>query len=110
MRTIRRRAYTTRKHIHVKSALVKDMGAIGKWHGPTEGIGPLKKGELSSKGYFVKNKPKSRHRSLKKVVRSVGALSTFRKLNAIATYTKRTSPQKSKTFKRDSKWVKKTFM
>ena len=111
MKTIRRRAYTTRRGVYVKSRRIKDRGAPGKWasqHGP--GIGPLKEGELSSKGYSVTSSPLSRHRSLKKVVRSLGALSTFRKLNAIATYTKRTSPKKSRQFLSDRNWVKKTFM
>jgi hypothetical protein len=107
---IRRRGYT-RKGKYVKSALVKDIGAPGKWSDThTNGIGELKEGELSSRGYSVNKGKTSRHRALKKTVRALGALSTFRKLNAISTYTKRTSKQKSKTFKTDRNWVKKTFM
>lgn len=108
---IRRRAYTTRRGVHVKSSLVKDTGAPGKWsskHGV--GIGDLKEGELSKHGYSVTKGKTVRHRALRKTVRSVGPLSTFRKLNAIATYTKRTSKGKSRTFKADRNWVKKTFM
>jgi hypothetical protein len=70
----------------------------------------LKHGELSKRGYSVSNKKRSRHRALRKTVRSLGALSTFRKLNAVSTLTKRTSKGKSKTFKTDRNWVKKTFM
>jgi hypothetical protein len=105
---IRRRAYTTRRGVHVRSKLVKDMGAKGKWTG--DGIGDLKEGELSKRGYSVTNKKTARHRALKKVVKAISPLSTFRKLNAIATYTKRTSKNKSKIFKTDRNWVKKTFM
>ena len=76
----------------------------------SEGIGPLRHGDLSSKGYSVKKEKTSRHRALRKVVKSEGALSTFRKLNAIATYTKNNSKGKSKTFKKDRNWVRKTFM
>jgi hypothetical protein len=46
-RTIRRRGYTTKRGVHVRSARVRDMGAPGKWkslHGP--GIGPLKRESL----------------------------------------------------------------
>ena len=72
------------------------------------GIGKLKKGELH--GYHAKSSKTSRRKSLRKTVRSVGALSTFRKLNALAVYTKNSAPGKSKTIKADRNWVKKTFM
>ena len=72
------------------------------------GLGKLKKGELH--GYHAKNGKITRHRSLRKTVRSVGALSTFRKLNALAVYTKNSAPSKSKTIKADRNWIKKTFM
>ena len=72
------------------------------------GIGELKKGELH--GYHAKNGKISRRSALRKTVRSVGALSTFRKLNALAVYTKNSSPGKSKTIKTDRNWVKKTYM
>jgi len=76
----------------------------------THGIGELRHGDLTSKGYSAKKGKTARHRALKKVVKSEGPLSTFRKLNAIATFTKRTSKGKSKTFKADRNWIKKTFM
>jgi len=110
-RTIRRRGYTTKRGVHVRSRRVRDMGAPGKWaskHGP--GIGPLKEGELVKKGYTVTKSKTARHTALRKAVRSYGALSTFRKLNAASTYTKRTSKGRSKTFKADRNWVKKSFM
>jgi len=72
------------------------------------GIGELKKGQLH--GYHAKNSKTLRRRSLRKTVRSVGALSAFRKLNALAVYTKNASPTKSKTIKTDRNWVRKTFM
>jgi hypothetical protein len=74
----------------------------------TRGIGELKKGELH--GYHAKNSKTARRSALRKTVRSVGPLSTFRKLNAIAVYTKYSSPGKSKTIKTDRNWVKKTYM
>ena len=72
------------------------------------GIGKLKKGELH--GYHAKNGKITRHRHLRKAVRLVGPLSTFRKLNALSVYTKNSSPEKSKTIKADRNWIKKTFM
>jgi len=82
-----------------------------KWekkHGP--GIGDLKEGALVKTGYSASKGKTARHRALKKAVKRYGALSTFRKLNAVSTYTKRSSKGKSKTFKADRNWVKKSFM
>jgi hypothetical protein len=82
-----------------------------KWqkkHGP--GIGPLKEGKLVRLGYAATKGKTARHRALKKAVKRYGALSTFRKLNAASTYTKRTSKGRSRTFKTDRNWVKKSYM
>ena len=82
-----------------------------KWqtkHGP--GIGPLKEGKLAKVGYSATKSKTARHGALKKAVKRYGALSTFRKLNAVATYTKRSSKGRSRTFKADRNWVKKSFM
>lgn len=95
--------------IRVPAKKVRDMGAPGKWaakHGP--GIGALKPGGLM--GYSPSQSKTARHTKLRKAVRSKGALSTFRKLNALATYTKRTAKSKSRTAKADRNWVKKTYM
>jgi len=78
--------------------------------GAGKGIGKLKEGDLTKRGYSVSKGKTARHRALRKTVHAVGALSTFRKLNAVSTYTKRTSKGKSRTFKADRNWVKKTFM
>ncbi len=71
-------------------------------------IGPLKKGTLM--GYSTRMKPAARHKTLRRVIRKVGPLSTFRKLNAIAVLTKRTAPKSSRKMQTDRKWVKKNFM
>jgi hypothetical protein len=113
----RRRRITRRSHwryirgmkIRVPAKKVRDMGAPGKWaelHGP--GIGKLKPKGLM--GYSTTLSKTARHGKLRKAVKSTGALSTFRKLNALATYTKRTAKSKSKTAKADRNWVKKTYM
>jgi hypothetical protein len=71
-------------------------------------IGPLKKGTLM--GYKTTMKSSTRHTILRKVVKKVGPLSTFRKLNAVSVLTKRTAPKSSRKMKADRKWVKKNFM
>ena len=73
-----------------------------------KGIGTLKKGTLM--GYHTTEPISTRRSTLRKVVRKVGPLSAFRKLNAIATYTKRRAPKASRTFRRDRNWVRKTFL
>ena len=43
--------------------------------------------------------------ALHAAIKKYGGLSTYRKLNAVAVYTKRTSPAASKTFKADRNYV-----
>ncbi len=80
--------------------------------GPPEGgrrrtarIGKLHEGDLTSLGYKRTAKASSRRRALTRAMKRYGSLSTYRKLNAVATYTKRTSPAASKVFKADRDWV-----
>lgn len=66
-------------------------------------IGKLKPGLLRAVGYDV-NAPATRRRAaVKRAVKKYGRTSTIRKLNAVAVYTRRTSPAKSKRFKADMK-------
>lgn len=115
---IRRAAYTRKlksgKRVQVPSGLIKDVGRPGKgYKGPDgrPGIGPLREGELSQFGYVnVVKKPSTvRHSALKKAVKKYGSLSVRRKLQAVATYTKSTSPHASKIFKADIAWIKRTL-
>jgi hypothetical protein len=102
---------TTVKTTRVPSSKITDRGAPGRWadkHG--EGIGKLKPGGLSRFGYTVRKRSNVRHRSLRRSVHSTGALKTFRKLNAVAIYTKRTDKDASRKYTADRNWVKKTFM
>ena len=111
-----RHAFTRKSGVHVRGSRVKshrihDVGAPGKWasiHGP--GIGPLKEGKLVRVGYSAEKGKTARHKALRKAVRAYGPLSTFRKLQAVSTYTKRTSKGKSKTYKTDRNWVRRMFM
>lgn len=47
-----------------------------------------------------------RHIALAAAVKAHGALSVFRKLNAVYVYTRNTSPSSSAIFKADRDWVK----
>jgi hypothetical protein len=120
-RAHRRSAYSRKHHISVRRTTVKrsrvptsritDQGAPGKWadkHGP--GIEIKHPGALSSVGYSVVAKPSRRHATLRKAVHRFGPLSTYRKLQAVGTFTKRTSKGRSKKFMADRNWVKKTYM
>ena len=69
------------------------------------GIGKLKKGELGRYGYKTTAKASIRHRALRKATRKYGALSVYRKLNALAVYTKNRSPKTSKTVKSDRNYI-----
>lgn len=97
------------KKVQVPPASIFDLGAIGRLvSGP--GIGPLKKGELSRYGYKSSAPRTVRRNALRKAVQTYGPTSTFRKVNALETYSKRTAPSRSKTYRADRNWVKKTFM
>jgi hypothetical protein len=73
------------------------------------GIGPLRKGELTKYGYHATVSMRDRRKDLTQAVRKYGALSTFRKLNAAAVYSKH-YPTTARTFRRDRNWVRKTFL
>jgi hypothetical protein len=107
-----RKAYRRADGSHVRSARVtgkciRDQGARGEWKDlhKEEGIGKLKEGHLSSLGYSLRKSARSRHTALHKAVRKYGPLSTYRKLNALAVYTKRTSPLLSRKAKADRNYV-----
>lgn len=113
-RMITRKAYTARrrgKTIKVKAGPIRDVGAPGRWQTETglRGIGPLKKGLLKAVGYDATAPAASRHAALDRAVAKYGRLSTLRKLNAVAVYTKRTVPSRSKTYKTDRNYIKKAF-
>ena len=53
---------------------------------------------------------KLRRKSLKCAVKKYGALSTFRKLNALTTLNKNRNPVMSKKTLKDREWVKTTYL
>jgi hypothetical protein len=68
-------------------------------------IGPLKKGELSSLGYSMSKTALSRHRALNKAIAEYGALSVYRKLNALSVLNKNTNKKTAKTALEDRNWI-----
>lgn len=117
-RTIRRKGYTRKAYTRktgktvrgsrVKAARIRDVGAPGKWramHYGAPGIGKMKTGLLKDVGYDASAPVARRHAAVNKAVKKYGRNSTIRKLNAVAVYTRRTSPAKSRAFKADMKYV-----
>jgi len=120
--TIKKKGYTRKSFIRtsgtpvrgsrVPSTCIKDRGAKGrawKLKYQTLGIGPLKKGELSTYGYHYDMSARSRHVAIRKAVKTYGALSVQRKLNALAVYNSKRYPSRSKIFKADSNYASKIY-
>ncbi len=99
------------KRVHVSEQCIRDVGAPGKGLRDGPGIGPLRKGELTQFGYehVLKLSEKDRHAALTKAVEAYGPLSVWRKLNAVAVYTRRISPASSQIFKADMDWIRLKF-
>ena len=114
---IKRVSYTTKKNTYVHESCIKSKGLPGKTslryggEGQPKGIGTLKKGELGQFGYHHLDKlsKTQRHSSLRLAVDKMGAQRVVRKLGAIRTYLKNTSPSISNKFYEDQKWVRKTY-
>lgn len=106
----KRKSYTRKSGSRVRSARVKSncIKMQGK-HG-LRVIPKLRKGDLSQFGYSSSASATSRHRSLAKAVKEYGALSVFRKLNAIMVLNKNRSPGLSSRFKSDRNWVRANYM
>lgn len=92
-----------------RTGLLNINPRLGKGRTRKNLIGPLKKGLLKRTGYSVTAKAKTRRRAVDRAVKKYGKLSTLRKLNAVAVYTRRTSPVKSRKFKSDVKYVQKKY-
>jgi hypothetical protein len=73
------------------------------------GIGSLKKGDLTAFGYSHTKTADERHEALDKAVQKYGRTKTIRKLNAIATYSKRTGPSRALIYRTDMHYVQKKF-
>ena len=108
--TIRRTGYArtlkSGRRIAVPAACIQDRGAPGKGFAGGPGIGSLREGLLRKHGYDWHATEGRRHLALAHAVRSYGALSVWRKLNAIYVYMRRTVPAASRVFEVDRDWIK----
>ena len=103
------RVYPTAQSQIVKAACIENRGLPGKGPRSGEGIGPLRKGELSKYGYKAKAPEAERHAALTKAAKELGGLSVYRKVDALAKLMGRTEPEYAKIFRDDRAWVRKTF-
>ena len=99
----------TANTITVPPACIKDRGLPGKGPKEGDGIGKLRKGELIKYGYQYRLSDSLRQAALKKAIKRFGALSVYRKLDAVAKLSLRTAPDASKIFTRDRDWVASNF-
>jgi hypothetical protein len=109
--TVRRKgkSYTVRpkKNVtYVAPACIKNRGLPGKGPKEGEGIGKLRKGELIQYGYQYRLSDGARHSALKRAIDRYGALSVYRKLDAVAKLSVRTAPEASSIFAKDRNWIR----
>jgi hypothetical protein len=112
--TVRRKGkvYTVRpkaNSIYVESSCIKNRGLPGKGPREGEGIGKLRKGELVKYGYQYRLSDSLRHEGLKRAIKRYGALSVYRKLDAVAKLSLRTAPDAAKIFSMDRDWIKDNY-
>jgi hypothetical protein len=112
--TVRRKGtvYTVRPKantIRVPASCIKNRGLPGKGPREGEGIGKLRKGELIKYGYQYRLSDSLRQTALKKAIKRYGALSVYRKLDAVAKLSLRTAPDASKIFSRDRNWIQENY-
>jgi hypothetical protein len=112
--TVRRKGtiYTVRpkaNSITVPPACIVNRGLPGKGPKEGEGIGKLRKGELIKYGYQYRLSDSLRHSALKRAIKRYGALSVFRKLDAVSKLSLRTAPDASKIFTLDRNWIRDNY-
>ena len=111
-RTLKSQSPTFRKAPRRVGRKPSDPRFTTKWQieNQSVGIGPLKRNELGKYGYSTFVNENKRDSALHKAVQEYGALSVFRKLNAVAVYNKNRSPRSSEIAKKDRDFVKQTYM
>lgn len=102
---ILRKGYTTKIGVRVSPSCIKDRGAKGK--GPKL-IPKLKTGALM--GYSTYLPQKERRKILKDLLKTTDYATIIRRLNAVRTLQKRTSPTVVKKITRDMRYLQNTVM
>lgn len=103
-----RRSGSRVRSVSVSSGCIKDRGyrsRLFQLKTGSMGIGPLKKGELRAFGYSADDSEEKRHKSLRAASKKYSSLSVLRKLNALATYNKRTQPEHAIVYKADREYM-----
>lgn len=112
--TVRRKGtvFTVRPKVNtikVNAACIPNRGLPGKGPREGEGIGKLRKGELIKYGYQYRLSDSLREKALTKAIKRYGALSVYKKLNAVAKLSIRTAPDASEIFAKDRNWIRNNF-
>ena len=112
--TVRRKGKVYTVHpkantIKVNSSCIVNRGLPGKGPREGKGIGRLRKGELIKYGYQYRLSDSLRHSALKRAIDRYGALSVYRKLDAVAKLSLRTAPDASDIFSKDRNWVREHY-
>ena len=112
--TVRRKGtvYTVRPKantIRVPPSCIQNRGLPGKGPVEGEGFGKLRKGELIKYGYQYRLSDSLRQAALKRAIKRYGALSVYRKLDAVGKLSLRTAPDAAKIFSRDRNWVMENY-
>lgn len=105
--TIRRKAYTRKSGVKVRSSCIRDAGKPGKG----KKLFSVRPGQLSSLGYkdIATKSARSRHTSLNRAIKKYGATSVVRKLNALYVLNKNTNRSVSSRARADRNWVSKSL-
>jgi len=96
------KTYPSDKRILVKSACVR-LKSFKK-------IGPLRSGDLIKYGYQYRLPSDKRREALKEAINSYGAVSTYRKLDAIAKLGVKKMPKAAEVFAADRDWVHRHYI
>jgi len=95
---------------YVPPTCVKNVGKSGKLSKRVPRIGPLRKGDLKKFGYSYKLPDDVRRKALTSAVEEYGALSTYRKLNAVAKLSGLSVPKAGQVFGADRNWVHNKYL
>jgi len=99
------KVHPKRDRMHVAAACVKNPRTSKSG----TRIGPLKAGLLKQFGYVYRLPTDARHSALARAIGVYGALSTYRKLDAVAKLAVSKAPDASRVFAADRDWIRKTF-
>lgn len=102
---IRRKAYTRKSGVRVRSTCIRDLGKPGKG----KKLFTLKRGSLGKFNYGLTKKQSKRRGSLKKANSKMTRGQLVKKLNALRILHRNTNPIYAKRAEKDMKWVQKNL-